>query len=106
MKRAMTSCLAMALGMVAASGTAMAGGGPAYDVIVSGSHVLVRAYTDATRWRCSYSVTAQFTDGTSSNYGGQTDPVSNAQPVTAADINFGRPVRAANVTVWDCSIIG
>jgi hypothetical protein len=63
----------------------------------------VKAYTDSTPYTCVYAVTATFTDATQQASDGTTDPPTNAGPITAADVNFGKEIASATLDQWDCT---
>lgn len=57
---------------------------------------------DDVKYRCNYSVSAQFKGGGSEPRSDQTDPPTGGNPVTAATLFYENPVETATVTQWDC----
>lgn len=97
-------CWVCAVGLCVVSPVTLAAG-PRTAIVVAGNHVLIKAYTDNTKWHCTYTVSAIFADGTTAKFSGQTDPATNGTPLTAADVTFVKAVGSANLTAWDCTVI-
>ncbi len=70
----------------------------------SGSTVYVKANTPSTpQYRCDYTITASFSDGTSQTVSGQTDPPTGGSPITAVTHSFNKVVSSA-IANWSCKV--
>lgn len=88
--------------LAAASGIAVAQ--PEAWVEWSGNTVFIKANTpNSPKYRCTYAVTATFSDGDTQVVRGQTDPPTGGSPIVAASVNMSRDVSEAELTKWSCT---
>ena len=73
-------------------------------ILVDGNNVHIKVNTpSAPGYRCTYSVSITFTDGTTETSSGTTEPATGAQNHSAAIIQCRKPVREARLVSWSCS---
>ena len=97
-------CLRTAVLVLLAAAAGVAVAQPEAWVEWSGNTVFIKANTPSSpKYRCSYAVTATFSDGDTQVVRGQTDPPTGGSPISAAILKVSRDVSEAELTKWSCT---